>query len=154
MGEIFDCAQLLGFQAALELDKAYCRDYWQRGRIRVCLFDADKKPIRDDISSRKYHLFCFPYEVKRSSFHQTTNRAWVSIIQHINPCNVFYQNRTYLGRVLYARVAALIPEHRERSKAMQSKKGISKATASNKAVKPPSGKGAPAPPKKKKKGKR
>lgn len=98
MGEIFDCAQLLGFQAALELDKAYCRDYWQRGRIRVCLFDADKKPIRDDISSRKYHLFCFPYEAKRTSFVQTTNYVWVSIIQHINPCYLRLLSKSHPSR--------------------------------------------------------
>lgn len=54
MVEIFDCAQLLGFQTALELDKAYCRDYWQRGRIRVRLFDTDKKPFREDTPNRKF----------------------------------------------------------------------------------------------------
>lgn len=53
MVEIFDCAQLLGFQSALELDKAYCRDYWQRGRIRIRLFDEQKRLYRQDIPSRK-----------------------------------------------------------------------------------------------------
>lgn len=52
MIEIFDCAQLLGLHTALEMDKAYCRDYWQRGRIRVQLFDAEKKPFLDDITNR------------------------------------------------------------------------------------------------------
>lgn len=53
MVEIFDCAQLLGFQSALELDKAYCRDYWQRGRIRIRLFDENKRLFREDIPDRK-----------------------------------------------------------------------------------------------------
>lgn len=53
MKEVFDCAQLLGFQTALELNKAYCRDYWQRGRIRVRLFNEQKEPFREDIPSRK-----------------------------------------------------------------------------------------------------
>lgn len=53
MVEIFDCAQLLGFQSALEVDKAYCRDYWQRGRIRIRLFDEQKRLYREDIPSRK-----------------------------------------------------------------------------------------------------
>lgn len=52
MKEVFDCATLLRLQTALELDKAYCRDYWQRGRIRVRLFDDDGKPIRPDIANR------------------------------------------------------------------------------------------------------
>lgn len=64
MVEIFDCAQLLGLQTALETDKAYCRDYWQRGRIRVRLFknasgdevQVDKVPVRDDIPNRKFLL--------------------------------------------------------------------------------------------------
>lgn len=54
MKEIFDCAQLLKFQTALELDKAYCRDYWVRGRIRVRLFDEDGKPFREDIPTRTW----------------------------------------------------------------------------------------------------
>lgn len=56
MVEVFDCAQLLGLQVALELDKAYCRDYWQRGRIRVRLFNAEKMPIREDIPNRKLFI--------------------------------------------------------------------------------------------------
>lgn len=53
MDEIFDCAQLLKFQTVLELDKAYCRDYWARGRIRVRLFDEDGKPVREDIPTSR-----------------------------------------------------------------------------------------------------
>lgn len=53
MEEIFDCAQLLKFQTALELDKAYSRDYWARGRIRVRLFDEDGKPLREDIPTSR-----------------------------------------------------------------------------------------------------
>lgn len=107
MVEIFDCAQLLGFQSALELDKAYCRDYWQRGRIRVRLFDENKKPVREDIPSR---------------------------------------------RVLYARIAGLIPQHREKvaARAVQGKKG----GGGKNAGKGNTGKTQAAQSKKKKKGKR
>ncbi|CAN8075826.1 unnamed protein product [Agarophyton chilense] len=53
MEEVFNCATLLRFQTALEPYKAYCRDYWQRGRIRVRLFDDDGKPVRSDIPNRR-----------------------------------------------------------------------------------------------------
>lgn len=56
MTEVFDCAQLLGFQTALELDKAYCRDYWARGRVRVRLFDADGRPTSTEITNRTQML--------------------------------------------------------------------------------------------------
>lgn len=53
------------------------------------------------------------------------------------------------GRILYAKVAALIPKHREQVKA----KVVQKPKASGNRGKV-TGKGAPAPTKKKKKGKR
>lgn len=52
MKEVFDCVQMLKFQTALELNKAYSRDYWARGRIRVKLFDEDGRPVREDIPTR------------------------------------------------------------------------------------------------------
>lgn len=52
MREVFDCVQMLKLQAALEMNKAYCRDYWARGRVRIKLFDEDGKPMRDDIPTR------------------------------------------------------------------------------------------------------
>lgn len=54
MKEVFDCAQMLKLQTALELNKAYSRDYWTRGRIRVKLFDEDGRPVRGDIPTRTY----------------------------------------------------------------------------------------------------
>ena len=50
MKEVFECVKLLGFQTMLELDKAYCRDYLVRGRIRVNLFDKDGKPVKEDVT--------------------------------------------------------------------------------------------------------
>lgn len=109
MKEVFDCVQMLKFQTALELNKAYCRDYWARGRIRIRLFDEDGKPVREDIPTR---------------------------------------------RILYARVAELIPKHREQMKASEVKsKGASKGAAGA-ANKQATGKGAPPQTKKKRKGKR
>lgn len=52
--EIFDCATLLGFQTQLEMTKAYCRDYWIRGRVRVRLFDEEGKPVKEEIPSRTF----------------------------------------------------------------------------------------------------
>lgn len=63
MKEIFDCVQMLKLQTVLEVDKAYCRDYWQRGRIRVRLFNENENenekpvPISDDIPTRTLFLF-------------------------------------------------------------------------------------------------
>lgn len=108
---MFDCAQLLKFQTALELDKAYPRDYWARGRIRVKLYDENKAPIREDIPNR---------------------------------------------RTLYAKVAQLIPQHREQmAKRVGQAKG--KGGGGGKAgqsAKQATGKGAPAPKKTRKRGKR
>jgi signal recognition particle subunit SRP19 len=51
-GEIFESVRNLGLRTQLEMDKAYCRDCWTRGRVRVELFDSDGKPIDADLSSR------------------------------------------------------------------------------------------------------
>lgn len=50
--EIFESAKLTGLKTCIELDKAYCRDYWVRGRVRVCLFDHLGNPLNNDIPNR------------------------------------------------------------------------------------------------------
>lgn len=63
----------------------------------------------------------------------------------------------FIGRILYARVSALIPEHRKKmQEAQRNPKGTQKdgAKSGGGASKQPTGKGAPAQTKKKKKGKR
>lgn len=55
--EVFDCCQMLNLQTAFEYNKAYSRDYLQRGRIRVKLFNDDKSPVREDIASRTLLLY-------------------------------------------------------------------------------------------------
>ncbi|CDF32415.1 unnamed protein product [Chondrus crispus] len=107
--EVFDCAQLLKFQTALALNKAYCRDSWARGLVRIKLFDEVGKPVREDIPNR---------------------------------------------RTLYAKVAELIPKHREQVMMKEGKKGGNKGGGASASKKTVTGKGAPAPTKKKKKGKR
>lgn len=54
MREIFDCVCLLKLQTGLEPRKAYPRDFWQMGRIRVQLFDEEGKPVREDIPNSKW----------------------------------------------------------------------------------------------------
>jgi signal recognition particle subunit SEC65 len=51
-GEIFECVRRLGLRTLLEMDKAYCRDSWVRGRVRVELFDSSQLPINPEISTR------------------------------------------------------------------------------------------------------
>ncbi len=58
--EIFECAKQTGLKTCIELDKAYCRDYWVRGRIRVCLFDQLGKPLNTDIPNSTCALACIP----------------------------------------------------------------------------------------------
>lgn len=60
IGELFECTKLAGLKVEVEADKAYCRDYWIRGRIRVCLFDADGKPLEADIANRKFFYSTLP----------------------------------------------------------------------------------------------
>lgn len=52
IAELFECAKLAGLKVEVETDKAYCRDYWIRGRIRVCLFDSDGKAIESEVANR------------------------------------------------------------------------------------------------------
>ena len=56
--EIFESVKNTGLQTCIELDKAYCRDYWVRGRVRVCLFDESGKPLINDIANS---TFCSSY---------------------------------------------------------------------------------------------
>lgn len=53
--EIFEVVRELGLRTQLELDKAYCRDCWLPGRVRIELFDEAGSPIQPDLArSRKY----------------------------------------------------------------------------------------------------
>lgn len=71
MKEVFDCAALLRFQTALEINKTYCRDYLTPGRIRVKLFDDNGKPVREDIPNREFS------NASRTFRIQGTNRRYV-----------------------------------------------------------------------------
>ncbi|XP_074292128.1 signal recognition particle 19 kDa protein [Silene latifolia] len=51
--EISDCCRHLKLPAAIELDKAYPRDFMQRGRVRVMLKREDGSLTNPEISSRK-----------------------------------------------------------------------------------------------------
>lgn len=51
--EIADCCNHLKLPCAIELDKAYSRDFMQRGRVRVQLKREDGSFVNQDISSRK-----------------------------------------------------------------------------------------------------
>ncbi|KAL8141457.1 hypothetical protein V2J09_014489, partial [Rumex salicifolius] len=49
--EIGDCCKHLGLNYAIEIDKAYPRDFMQRGRVRVMLKKEDGTPSNPAISS-------------------------------------------------------------------------------------------------------
>ncbi|WVZ14848.1 hypothetical protein V8G54_012414 [Vigna mungo] len=51
--EIGDCCSYLKLPFAIEIDKAYPRDFMQRGRVRVLLKTEDGTLINPSISSRK-----------------------------------------------------------------------------------------------------
>nr|AFK39251.1 unknown [Medicago truncatula] len=51
--EIGDCCNFLKLPFAIELDKAYPRDFMQRGRVRVLLKNEDGTLINPSIASRK-----------------------------------------------------------------------------------------------------
>ncbi|PNX96291.1 signal recognition particle 19 kda [Trifolium pratense] len=51
--EIGDCCNYLKLPYAIEIDKAYPRDFMQRGRVRVLLKKEDGTLINPSISSRK-----------------------------------------------------------------------------------------------------
>ncbi|ESW23740.1 hypothetical protein PHAVU_004G071200 [Phaseolus vulgaris] len=51
--EIGDCCSYLKLPFAIEIDKAYPRDFMQRGRVRVLLKKEDETLCNPSISSRK-----------------------------------------------------------------------------------------------------
>ncbi|VFQ83074.1 unnamed protein product [Cuscuta campestris] len=51
--EIHDCCRHLKLLSAIEIDKAYPRDFMQRGRVRVLLKKEDGTLFNPSISSRK-----------------------------------------------------------------------------------------------------
>ncbi|XP_010915984.1 signal recognition particle 19 kDa protein [Elaeis guineensis] len=51
--EIGDCCSYLKLPFAIELDKAYPRDFMQRGRVRVLLKREDGSPYNPAIGTRK-----------------------------------------------------------------------------------------------------
>ncbi|EFJ06969.1 hypothetical protein SELMODRAFT_160456 [Selaginella moellendorffii] len=55
LGEIVESCHLLKLSTAAEPEKAYSRDFMQRGRVRVQLFqkNAPKTPVNPGITSRK-----------------------------------------------------------------------------------------------------
>jgi signal recognition particle subunit SRP19 len=66
-GEIFESVRRLGLRTLLEMDKAYCRDCWLQGRVRVELFDSSRLPINPGISTRTYQLCFTPNELRTVS---------------------------------------------------------------------------------------
>jgi len=54
--EIGDCCNFLKLPFAIELHKAYPRDFMQRGRVRVLLKKDDGTPINPSIASSKLFL--------------------------------------------------------------------------------------------------
>lgn len=63
--EIGDCCAHLKLPFAIELDKAYPRDFMQRGRVRVLLKKEDGTLVNPAISSRKQLMHCVAELVPR-----------------------------------------------------------------------------------------
>ncbi|XP_072965175.1 signal recognition particle 19 kDa protein-like [Typha angustifolia] len=55
--EIDDCCRYLKLPSAIELDKAYPRDFMQRGRVRVQLKREDGSLVNPAIATRKQLMF-------------------------------------------------------------------------------------------------
>ncbi|KAI8561948.1 hypothetical protein RHMOL_Rhmol04G0380900 [Rhododendron molle] len=63
--EIGDCCAHFKLPFAIELDKAYPRDFMQRGRVRVLLKKEDGTLLNPAISSRKQLMHCIAELVPR-----------------------------------------------------------------------------------------
>uniref|UniRef100_A0A5B6YHR6 Signal recognition particle 19 kDa protein n=1 Tax=Davidia involucrata TaxID=16924 RepID=A0A5B6YHR6_DAVIN len=63
--EISDCCSHLKLPFAIEIDKAYPRDFMQRGRVRVLLKKEDGTLHNSAISSRKQLMLCVAELVPR-----------------------------------------------------------------------------------------
>ncbi|XP_058757307.1 signal recognition particle 19 kDa protein [Vicia villosa] len=63
--EIGDCCNYLKLPFAIEIDKAYPRDFMQRGRVRVLLKKEDGTLINPAISSRKQLMLSIAEMVPR-----------------------------------------------------------------------------------------
>ncbi|CAA3008689.1 signal recognition particle 19 kDa [Olea europaea subsp. europaea] len=57
--EIYDCCSHLKLPCAIESEKAYPRDFMQRGRVRVQLKREDGSLYNPTISSSEYKFCCF-----------------------------------------------------------------------------------------------
>lgn len=96
--EVFEAAKLIGLRTVAEPEKAYCRDYWVRGRVKVCLFDADGSALNADIPNSEFMAHAGA-RIHALSDMRTARK----------------------GRTLYAKVAAQIPKCREKGKSAQNK---------------------------------
>ncbi|CAI8610840.1 unnamed protein product [Vicia faba] len=63
--EIGDCCNYLKLPFAIEIDKAYPRDFMQRGRVRVLLKKEDGTLINPAIASRKQLMLSIAEMVPR-----------------------------------------------------------------------------------------
>ncbi|RZB61091.1 signal recognition particle 19 kDa protein-like isoform X3 [Glycine soja] len=68
--EIGDCCSYLKLPFAIEIDKAYPRDFMQRGRVRVLLKKEDGTLFNSAISSNQDGLDCY---LDHSTLHKRRN---------------------------------------------------------------------------------
>ncbi|URE23563.1 Signal recognition particle 19 kDa [Musa troglodytarum] len=98
--EIGDCCSYLKIPFAIELDKAYPRDFMQRGRVRVQLKREDGSLWNSEIDSSKDHDI-------QSLLHSALSYSLF----------MWYKNVIVLTRKqLMLRIAELIPKHHGRTK--------------------------------------
>lgn len=177
--EVFEVVRELGLRTQLELDKAYCRDCWEPGRVRIELFDTAGSPIQPDIAKNRtwrcLHAGSKAQTLVLQIASQHFSTRWPKGL--LSPCLtrcvclvctcifVVFSNSLLLGNMvlnhspycltgqaLFLKVASLIPKFRERAKSQAAGKSGGGGSSSGGGG---GGKGAAAAaPKKKKKGKR
>ncbi|XWS19946.1 hypothetical protein CRYUN_Cryun31cG0059300 [Craigia yunnanensis] len=89
--EIAECCSHLKLANAIEIDKAYPRDFMQRGRVRVQLRKEDGTLYNPDISSSKY-IFSF----KNNSNANSESDCRINILNSSKDAIFFIE--TFVGR--------------------------------------------------------
>ncbi|KAK7363418.1 hypothetical protein VNO77_05561 [Canavalia gladiata] len=83
--EIGDCCSYLKVPFAIEIDKAYPRDFMQRGRVRVLLKKEDGTLYNSSISSRKQLMLRIAEMVPRH--HGRTKKQEAASTSTAGPSN-------------------------------------------------------------------
>lgn len=56
INELSECVKAMGFEFISEGYRSYSRDILQKGRIKIKMFDEDKKPLKQEFPSKRIML--------------------------------------------------------------------------------------------------